>query len=97
MQGRLLITGLTSLILLSSCSGLKMQHPDSSIKTHNICYELRQQINMAQSSNNNPNVSGDTSLRLANLYKLYKKYHCDESEPAAYEQQANQDDENSDN
>lgn len=83
MQQQLLVIGASSLLLLTGCQGLPKL--DSSINTHNVCYEIRQQINTARISGN-PNQTGNNTLQLVRLYKLYKKYHCADTEPAAVQQ-----------
>ena len=75
----LLFTIITATLLLTGCVHKKAQSPDSTVFTHNICHEIKQQIIQNQ-VRNTPNALGPSPIERARLYREYKKYHCEDQE-----------------
>ena len=80
MKGKLfLLIALSLGFVLTGCNKLKMQHPDSSVATHNICYELRQKLYQNESANV-PDELGKSPMERARILQEYRKYRCAEQE-----------------
>ena len=73
----LLFMAVASALMLTGCNEFKIQRMDSSVTTHNVCYELRQQLAQNESANV-PNEQGQSPVERARLLQEFKKYHCAE-------------------